>query len=118
MREDLTAQDDLKALAELLVLYRANHRDHASRPLGLNREFTAALIERNEYGLALLPADHPAINADGELTDRWGSPYQFHPLSSDQVEIRSAGPDRQLYTGDDLIYSPMAPEERAEQFNP
>ena len=42
-------------------------------------------------------------NERGELTDAWGTPYFFHQLSGTEMEIHSAGPDRRMFTGDDLI---------------
>jgi hypothetical protein len=43
------------------------------------------------------------MNSNGELMDRWGTPIFFHALSKDQMEIRSAGPDRVMWTADDVI---------------
>jgi hypothetical protein len=43
------------------------------------------------------------LNDQGELLDPWGTPYFFHQLSGSQTEVRSAGPDRILYTLDDLV---------------
>ena len=64
------------------------------------------LMGRNRLGLALLPPDHPAVNPRGELCDRWGRPFFFHQLSGTRLELRSAGPDRQLWTGDDVVLTP------------
>jgi hypothetical protein len=36
------------------------------------------------------------------LIDRWGTPYFFHALSGEHMEIHSAGPDRQFHSADDL----------------
>jgi hypothetical protein len=47
-----------------------------------------------------LPAGNK-VNEAGELTDRWGTAYFFHQLSSREMEIRSAGPDRKMWTEDD-----------------
>jgi hypothetical protein len=41
------------------------------------------------------------VNAAGELTDRWGTPFFFHQVSKAQMEVRSAGPDRRMWTADD-----------------
>lgn len=71
-------------------------------PAGDNRQMTNALTGNNPEGEVFLPRNHPAINKDGELTDRWGTPLFFHMISHDQIEIHSAGPDRQMYTPDDL----------------
>jgi hypothetical protein len=43
------------------------------------------------------------INGNGELVDVWGTPYFFHQLSGTDTEIHSAGPDRIMWTADDLI---------------
>ncbi len=43
------------------------------------------------------------INAGGELVYSWGTPFFFHQLSATQMEIRSAGPDRVMWTADDLV---------------
>jgi hypothetical protein len=79
---------------------------HSGNPVGENSEITAALRGRNRLGFAFIPVDCPAINAKGELCDRWGSPYFFHQLSGEKMEIRSAGPDRRLWTGDDEVLTP------------
>ena len=71
-------------------------------PVGMNEEITAALLGDNPQGLAFLPPDHPAIQ-DGQIVDRWGTPFWFHSASSNVMEIRSAGPDRKLFTGDDVV---------------
>lgn len=71
-------------------------------PVGMNEDITAALLGDNPQGLAFLPPDHPAIQ-DGQIVDRWGTPFWFHSASSNVMEIRSAGPDRKLFTGDDVV---------------
>ena len=38
----------------------------------------------------------------GRLIDRWGTPWQIHPRAADSIDVRSAGPDRRLYTPDDV----------------
>ena len=40
---------------------------------------------------------------DGELVDRWGTPYFFHSVSAEKMEIVSAGPDKELWTDDDVV---------------
>ena len=76
-----------------------------------NATFVNALTGRNPSRLAFLPRSHAAIDAQGQLLDRWGKPFFFHLLGRDALEIRSAGPDRELYTADDLVKaSPKAKE--------
>ena len=87
---------DLRLVNEIFIAYRSALR--TGNPVGENSEITAALAGRNRLGYAFIPADSPAINAKGELCDRWGTPYFFHQLSGERMEIRSAGPDRRLWT--------------------
>jgi hypothetical protein len=96
---------DLMILQDIFIAWRTNY-PHDGNPVGENNEITAALTGANSLKLALIPANHPAINASGELCDRWGTPFVFHQLSGTRMEIRSAGPDRKLYTADDAVLTP------------
>jgi hypothetical protein len=95
---------DLRVLNDIFVQYRS--ATHGGDPIGENAEITAALTGRNKLGFSFIPKDHPAINARGELCDRWGTPFFFHQMSGTQMEIRSAGPDRVLWTEDDKVLTP------------
>lgn len=96
---------DLLILQDIFIAWRTNY-PHDGNPVGENAEITAALTGGNSFQLALIPKNHPAINANGELCDRWGTPFVFHQLSGTRMEIRSAGPDRKLYTADDAVLTP------------
>jgi hypothetical protein len=104
---------DLAIVASLFTTF-ADHFHEL--PVGNNAEITAALAGDNTRGLAVIPADHRAINAQGELTDRWGTPFFFHQLGAGLMQIRSAGPDRRMHTDDDLVLPP--PEPPAADFVP
>jgi hypothetical protein len=95
---------DLRIVNAIFVAYRGAL--HEENPVGENVEITRALTGRNRLGFAFIPLDCPARNAKGELCDRWGSPYFFHQLSGQRMEIRSAGPDKRLWTADDEILTP------------
>ena len=105
---DGTIERDLAIVDDLLAAWRTNFPG-TGNPVGENHEITASLTGRNRLRLTLVPPDHPAINARGELIDRWGSPFIFHQISGQHMELRSAGPDRIAYTEDDSIWNP-APE--------
>jgi hypothetical protein len=94
---------DLAIVHKVLANYA---QEFGSNPVGANREVTAQLSGRNPQRHAPLPADLPAISSAGELIDRWGTPFFFHALSAREMEIRSAGPDRELYTADDAVWTP------------
>jgi hypothetical protein len=72
-------------------------------PVGTNPEITKALQGDNPKQINFLRADGNRINARGELVDAWDTPYFFHQLSATEMEIRSAGPDKTMYTPDDLV---------------
>ncbi|HEY0946161.1 MAG TPA: hypothetical protein VGD81_12870 [Opitutaceae bacterium] len=105
---------DLVILDELLLAWRTNFpRD--GNPVGDNIEITAALTGRNVLGLPLILGSHRAVNARGQLCDRWGTPFFFHQLAGDRMQLRSAGPDRALHTADDVVLTPEdgTPEQAA-----
>jgi hypothetical protein len=83
-------------------------RDYASmfsgNPVGTNPEITAALNGQNPRQANFInPGAGMRINGKGELVDAWGTPYFFHQLSGTEMQIRSAGPDKTMWTADDLM---------------
>jgi hypothetical protein len=73
-------------------------------PVGTNPEITAALAGDNPQQINFIkPEAGMRINNNGELVDPWGTPLFFHQLSGADTEIRSAGPDRKMWTPDDLV---------------
>ena len=72
-------------------------------PVGSNAEIMKSIMGGNEAKAMLGPPSGQSLNEQGELVDRWGTPYFFHQLSKDTMEIRSAGPDGQMWTSDDLV---------------
>jgi hypothetical protein len=100
-RKNETAYDDVQSVQNLLEEYC---RNFGAMPVGeLNDEIVRRLQGENPRGIAVLPKTHPSINSDGELVDRWGTPYRFHPESAWRTTIRSAGPDRKMWTPDDIL---------------
>lgn len=100
-----TIRTDLEIVTQLVEAYRTNFPAQGN-PVGENIEITAALTGNNPARAALIARNHRAINARGELCDRWGTPFFFHQLSGSAMEIRSAGPDKRLWTADDAVMSP------------
>lgn len=102
-RSDIRA--DLRVVSEIIDTFRSNFPRNGN-PVGNNADITAALTGKNKLRLALIPPDHSAINRDGELCDRWGTPFFFHAESANRMEIRSAGPDKKMWTDDDVTFVP------------
>lgn len=88
-------------LENVSLVFRDYRTVLGENPIGTNAEITRALLGHN---LKQVKMDIPAgssINANGEMVDRWGTPYFFHQVSGKVMEIRSAGPDKQMWTRDD-----------------
>ena len=94
--------EDRAALEDIVINYLQSAPHSIRPPLGTNDEITRALMDRDTLGDSAIPASHPAI-VSGQLVDRWGSPWLFHQLAADLIEVRSAGPDRKPFTADDIV---------------
>jgi len=92
--------DDLELLEEVFSKYRQVFGQNP--PGGTNSEITASLTGKNTKELAIVAPDFPAVSPEGEIIDRWGTPYFFHPVSRRVMEVLSAGPDALLWTEDDI----------------
>jgi len=100
-----TAMDDLKAIDGVFSVWQTNFL-HTGNPVGTNAEITSALTGHNSLHTAFISPKNAAINRNGELCDRWGTPFFFHQLSGTKMEIVSAGPDRKRGTADDVVITP------------
>ena len=87
---------------KIALMFRDYRAVTGENPVGTNAEIMKALTGDNPKGAKLGPPEGQQLNSNGELIDRWGTPYFFHQLTSDRMEIRSAGPDRILWNEDDL----------------
>ncbi|MEI6715484.1 MAG: hypothetical protein WCO60_17130 [Verrucomicrobiota bacterium] len=99
---DGSPEEDIASLNDILITYLQAARSPARPAIGFNEDLLKTLTDRSILGDAAIPKNHPAIR-DGRLIDRWGTPWQVHPISGDFIQLRSAGPDHRLYTDDDLI---------------
>jgi len=96
------SDQDVVAIDKVKLSMRDYRTVMGENPTGTNEEITKALDGGNRRQSRLLP-EGANVNGRGELVDRWGTPYFFHQLSRTDMEIRSAGPDRVLWTADDLL---------------
>lgn len=95
---------DLQIVNDFLDIYR---KAFGSNPTGLNEDIVAAMTgtaDPNQPGRVFPPNSNAIRN--GQLVDRWGTPFWFHPVTSARMEIRSAGPDKELFTPDDVVLGP------------
>ncbi len=83
--------EDLKALE-----YLATACEHHARETGRYPDRIEMLTRKH------VPQGHDSVSV--QWVDVWGTPLRYHPLREGRAfEIRSAGPDRQFETFDDLI---------------
>ena len=94
------AEIDVDKVSLMLRDYRTRMGEN---PVGTNAEIMKAIMEGNPAKAMLGPPEGQKLNDDGELVDRWETPYFFHQLSADHMEIRSAGPDKKMWTKDDVV---------------
>jgi hypothetical protein len=79
-------------------------RMFGGNPVGTNPEITSQLSGNNPKHINFITAEAGMrVNANGELVDAWGTPYFFHQISGSDMEIHSAGPDKIMWTADDLV---------------
>jgi hypothetical protein len=88
-------------LLEILQFYRM---EFGTYPAGQeNADIMNALTGNNPEKLPVFPRKHPRIDASGNLLDAWGNPFIFHPVSNQHLEVRSRGPDGEIFTDDDIV---------------
>lgn len=91
-------------LENVRSVFRQYHQRFGANPVGDNAEITATLNGQNPARAVLLNSeDGLRLNDRGELIDNWGTPFFFHQLSRTEMEIHSAGPDRKMWSQDDLV---------------
>jgi hypothetical protein len=99
---NLPPENDLRLMSRLMENSLLLLKSAADRPLSANEDWADLLRGKNAAHEQFLPAPHVALNTNGQLVDRWGSPLFFHALGGGCYELRSAGPDKKLWTADDL----------------
>jgi hypothetical protein len=96
---EVTVLQELEAVQFSLEDFR---KSLGENPVGGNAEIIRSMRGDNPRQLQIALPAQAKFNPEGELLDRWGTPYFFHQLSKTEMEIRSAGPDRQMWNEDDV----------------
>lgn len=98
------AEPEARAQVESVsFMFRDFRTRMGENPVGTNAEIMKAVMGGNPAKARLGPPEGQGLNDQGELVDRWGTAYFFHQMAKDKMEIRSAGPDRQMWTTDDVV---------------
>lgn len=94
-----TVEENIAHIQSILGLYRFSFGEN---PVGVeNFEITEQLIGKNPKKVYFISEESSALRGN-ELVDQWGTTYFFHPLSGQEMEIVSAGPDQVFWTEDDI----------------
>jgi hypothetical protein len=101
-RTNLPPENDLTLMYRLMENSLLLLKSAGNQPLSANEDWAALLRGQNAARERFLPENHPALDAQGRLVDRWGAPLFFHALGGGRYELRSAGPDKKLWTEDDI----------------
>jgi hypothetical protein len=99
---NLSPENDLTLMSRLMENSLLLLKAAAHRPLSANEDWADLFRGKNGAREEFLRAPHVALNDQGQLIDRWQTPLFFHALGGGRYEIRSAGPDRTMWTTDDL----------------
>ena len=101
-------EEDIQILDAIFGYYRMIYK---SNPVaGENFEVINSLTGKNRQKVVVFPINHPDLDEQGNLVDRWGTPYFFHAISATQLDIQSAGPDRERGSQDDIDLGYRLPE--------
>lgn len=99
----LSPKNDLILMAHAISDFLIIAKQANDRPLSANEEWSAVLRGQRPGAEPWFSNSSKALDSQQRLIDRWGTPLHFHALGAKQWEIRSAGPDHKLFTGDDLM---------------
>ncbi|MGJ8651753.1 MAG: hypothetical protein ACSHX8_00635 [Opitutaceae bacterium] len=98
--QTIDPNEALVVIDQLISHYRFAYKEN---PVGSeNEEIVAQLLGKNPKRIVFLDPESKALK-NKQLLDQWNQPYFFHALSGQEMEIRSAGPDTQLWTKDDVV---------------
>jgi hypothetical protein len=99
--DQLAPEAQARLVGNILQIFRESTGAYptAEDNPGVLRQLLGANTARRGY----VSPESPAIDRQGALLDAYGQPYFFHFISSQKLEIRSAGADGAYYTDDDLV---------------
>jgi hypothetical protein len=115
---NLPPENDLTLMSRLMENSLLLLKSAANRPLSANEDWADLFRGRNPAHERFLSDGSVALNPQGQLVDRWGTPLFFHALGGGRYAIRSAGPDHTLWTDDDLQRNSDGTFHRGGELNP
>jgi hypothetical protein len=117
-KTNLPPQNDLTLMSHLMENSVLLLKAAANRPLSANEDWADFFRGVNAAHERFLPENHASLNAKGQLIDRWGTPLFFHALGNGRYDLRSAGPDKTMWTSDDIHRNADGTFRRGADLNP
>ncbi|HYG24967.1 MAG TPA: hypothetical protein VEH04_19535 [Verrucomicrobiae bacterium] len=117
-RPDVAPEHDLTLMSRLMENSLLLLKSAGNRPLSANEDWAALLRGSDGANERFMSDRHRALNARGQLVDRWGVPLFFHAVGGGRYELRSAGPDGKLWTEDDIHRNADGSFRRRDDLNP
>ena len=108
-------QEDVKLFYHYLTNIFMLIKSRDSKQYAINEDLASFLLGKNNYKTPCVSADSHIFNEKGLIVDRWQTPIHIHTISNDRFEIRSAGPDRKIFSEDDFIWPPPEPNSGMDQ---
>lgn len=102
--ENSDGQQDIQLFFDYLKNVFLLMKSRDTHQYAINEDLADFLRGKNDYKTPYLSSDSHIFDADQMIIDRWGSPIHIHTISRDQFELRSAGPDKKLFTEDDFFW--------------
>ncbi|MGJ8696261.1 MAG: hypothetical protein ACSHYF_08075 [Verrucomicrobiaceae bacterium] len=104
-------KEDIKLFYNYLTNVFLLLKSRDTQQYAINEDLSALLRGKNNYKTPFVSPDSHIFNEEKMIIDRWGTPIHIHTISSDVFELRSAGPDKKLFTQDDPIWPIPQPEQ-------
>lgn len=103
-------QQDLELIWQIFETFDTTIKPQGKIPLGSNREIAQVLLGANLRQIRFVKPKASVFNEQGEIIDRWKMPLFFHFIEGNDLGLRSAGPDRRMWTKDDVTFGEGAVE--------
>jgi hypothetical protein len=117
-KTNTSPQNDLTLMSHLMQNSLLLLKSAGNRPLSANEDWADFLKGKNSAHEQFLPDNHVALNSKGQLVDRWSTPLFFHALGGGRYDIRSAGPDKTMWTSDDIHLNANGSFRNGSELNP
>lgn len=102
--ETSTGQQDIRLFHDYLTNIFLLIKNRDSAQYAINEDLSEFLLGKNSDRSALISENSHIFDEEKRIIDRWGTPIHIHTISRNNFELRSGGPDKKLFTEDDVSW--------------